>query len=339
MSRDHRAATKRIPKSIGTETKLLGSYTLADAIVGLAPGVVVLLVTQVLLPAGLTVGGLPVQRLALPLATVAIGLGALFVYLTPAYTTSVAWVATVLGFHASDHELDHEAAKAYTRIERIHPARNALERTDGALLGVLEVDPPTMALATDAEWAAKAEGFEEFCNTAVEFPIQIYSTTHEFPIEDYLEHYRARLEDPDVQANPQLERLIESYVDWYAEALDARRMTIREHYVIVPVRPEEIRFEPDSFAGQLGELPLVGWLLGRWSGPSQAAQRTALFDALDERVRQVRTGLGAIDGCAASRVEGRRAARLVGAFWAGEGREYHAAERALRTNPIVTPAT
>jgi len=42
-----RDATKRIPKAIGTEAQLFGTYTLTDLAVGLFPGVAVLLLMQV----------------------------------------------------------------------------------------------------------------------------------------------------------------------------------------------------------------------------------------------------------------------------------------------------
>ncbi len=330
-----RDPTKRIPKSLGTDAKLFGSYTLTDVAVGLLPGVLVVLATQVVLPPGLTVAGYPLATLTLPLAGAAIALGALFVYLTPDYTTSADWLATFVGFHRSAKRLAHEAARPYTQLERAHPDRDAIERADGALLGVVQVDPPAMALATDAEWAAKAEAFRDFLNTAVEFPIQLYSTTQRFPVEAYLDRYESRLSDPDVEANPRLAALIERYVDWYAGELAERRMTIRDHYVVVPVTPAEVQFERESLTRKLARLPLLGALLSAWLAPDAAEQRAAMFDALDERLRRVELGLREIDGCAAHRVSAGEATRLVAEFWAGEPLEYGDLRRVLRTRPLV----
>lgn len=151
--------TKRIPKSLGTEAKLFGTYTLTDLAVALLPGVAVVLLFQVAVPSSLTVGSFRVQALTLPLAGVAILVGALFVYLTPSYTTALDWLSTFLSFQRQSDELSHEDAKEYTHLERVHPDRDAIERTDGALVGMAQVDPPTMALATDDEWAETAESF------------------------------------------------------------------------------------------------------------------------------------------------------------------------------------
>jgi len=94
-----RDATKRIPKAIGTEAQLFGTYTLTDLAVGLFPGVAVLLLMQVVVPPAATVAGYGLQSLTLPLAAIAIAVGATFVYLTPPYTSSLDWLGTFAGFY------------------------------------------------------------------------------------------------------------------------------------------------------------------------------------------------------------------------------------------------
>jgi hypothetical protein len=192
-----------------------------------------------------------------------------------------------------------------------------------------------MALATDAEWAAKADAFREFCNTAVEFPIQLYSTTQAFPVEEYLARYEARLDDPDVKANPRLAALIEEYLAWYATDLDDRRMTIRDHYVIVSVTPAEVQFDREGLVRKLAAIPVLGLFVRAWLAPRLDEQRVAMFEALAERLHRIETGLRGIDGCSARRVDVGEATRLVAEFWAGEPREYGDLSRVVRTRPVV----
>jgi len=330
-----RDPAKRIPKSLGTDAKLFGSYTMTDIGVALFPGVLVVLCFQVLLPASTTVGGYRLETLTLPVAGVMILVGAVFVYLTPAYTTSADWVAAMVTFHQRSDELGHEEAKQHTQIERVHPNRGAIERTDGAFLGLVQVVPPTMALATSEAWAQKTEAFQNFLNTTVEFPIQIYSTTRAFPAEEYLAQYEARLDDADVESNPQLEALIEHYVEWYEEELAERQMTIRDHYVVVPVTPAEVQFERESIVQNLAGLPVLGVFVRAYFAPEVEEKRDALFEELDDRLRRIRTGLREIDGCNAHRVDTAEAARVIGEFWAGESQEYGEMEQVLRRRAVV----
>lgn len=328
-------STKRIPKSLGTGTKLFGRYTLTDLAVGLFPGVAVILVTQVLLPSSLTLAGYSPQAFALPLALCGIAVGGLFVYLTPAYTTSIDWLETVVGFYGSDQAFSHDAAKELTNVERVYPDQDAIERTDGTLVAVVQVMPPTMALATRERWESQAESFQDFLNTVVEYPIQIYSTTQEFPAEDYLSRYEDRLDDPDVENNPQLASLIENYVSWYRTELEERQMTIRDHYIVVPVTRSEVQFEQDSLTRKLSALPLVGLFVRVWFGPQQAARQAAMTKTLEERCRRLQSGVREIEGCSAERVSTADAVRLLEEYWSGDSVEYGDMDQVLRTRPIV----
>ena len=85
----HRDPAKRIPKFIGTDPTLVGTYTITDAAVALFPAVLVLLAIQMVVPASFSVAGYTAGTLAIPLAIGAVAIGALFVWLTPGYTNSL----------------------------------------------------------------------------------------------------------------------------------------------------------------------------------------------------------------------------------------------------------
>ncbi|MFC7166907.1 hypothetical protein [Halospeciosus flavus] len=327
--------SKRIPKSLGTEATLIGNYTLADAAVALLPAVIVILAIQLIVPADLVVAGYSMQDLALPVVATAAGCGLLFVYMTPSYTSSLDWLLTMVGFYRADRSHDHDAAKQYTRIKRLHPRHGAIERTDGTMIGLVRVDPPSMALATDEEWHRKATDFRTFLDTVVAFPIQLYATTQTFPVDDYLSHYERRLDDPDVKANPRLTRLIEEYRTWYATELDARQMTIRDHYVIVPVSLDDVRFERNHSVQLLARLPVLGLFVDLLFAPDPREERVTLCETLDQRLRQVEVGLRDIDGCNATRIAAPEAAGIIAEYWAGKTLDYGDLDATFRTRPLV----
>lgn len=328
-------SSKRVPKSLDTGTKLVGPFTLTDIAVTTLPGVIVILAIQVLAPPDLIVAGSRVQSLTVPFALPAMGVGALLVYLTPSYVTPVEWLLLMLGFRVRAGDVPHEDARAATLVEQVHTDHDAVERADGAFVGLVAVTPPPMALATRSEWETAATGFEDFLNTTIDFPIQLYATTRRFPVAAYLDHFTTRLSDPDVRANQRLARLIEEYRDWYATDLERRRMTIREHYVVVPVRPDEVRFENESIAQRLARLPLVGLFVSVWLAPRVEEERAAMFDALDERMRRVARGLREIEGVETRRVDAPTAAEVIAEFWTGEGVQYDDPDRVLHDRPIV----
>lgn len=335
MSQSASDPTRRIPKSIGTDTKLFGTYTLSDLAVGIFPGVVVVLCLQIVIPSLSDALAESVRTLTLPLAALAISVGVLFVYLTPPHMTSLDWVQAFIGFYRRPKHYPHQEARAQTGVEAVYPEYDAIERSDGAYLGFVQVVPPTMALATNEEWHTKADGFREFLNTAVEFPIQLHSTTQEFPVEEYLSHYEARLTDPDVQANPRLEALIREYIEWYRADLESRQTSIRDHYVVVPVRPRDVRFDHESLLEKLTSIPILGLFIRVWLAPSLAEQETAMTETVAERRQRVITGLRGIEGCHAEAVAAEDAAMLVAEFWQGDSLAYDAMDRTLDRGPLV----
>jgi len=330
-----RTPAKRIPKSLGTETKLLGSYTLGDAGVALLPAVAVVLLGQLIVPSSTRIGGYAIQTLLLPIAAVALGIGAIFVYVTPAHTSSLDWLVQMVRFYTTTTEESHAETVEYHQLKRVYPTQDVIERRDGAVIGLVRVSPPSMALATSAEWEAMAGGFQDFLNTSVTFPIQIYSTTQPFPVETYLDHYRERLDDPDVKENSRLRTLIERYIEWYEQDLAARQMTIRDHYVIVTVSPSEVQFEQESVLAALGDVPVLGVFVRAMTAPPLEVQRKALFETLDERLSRVQSGIRDLDGCEAMVVDASAGTKVISEFWAGQTLEYGDFEQTLRTRPLV----
>jgi hypothetical protein len=290
---------------------------------------------QLIVPAGMTIAGYRVTTATLPLTVLAITFGALIVYLTPAHLTTTQWIELMIGFQSRATHVPSAEALQQTHVLDVHPAEGLIERSDGALLGCIQVVPPPMALATDAEWSQKADGFQEFLNTAVDFPIQVYSTTQPFPVDEYLAHYESRRTDPDVRSNPRLATLIDEYVEWYRTELGQRRMTIRDHYVIVAVRPTEVRFDRESLTQKLTAVPVVGVFIEAVLAPRRDAERAAMFDAIEDRIQVIERGLREIDGCDARHIDASEAVELLASFWEGEEVRYNDPARVLSRHLIT----
>ncbi|WP_142860711.1 hypothetical protein [Salinigranum halophilum] len=319
---------KRIPKTIDSETYAIGTYTLTDLTVGVIPGVIVIMVMQFFVSPTMTVGGYRVTEATLPLTCLAIACGGLVVALTPAHLTTVQWVGLVTGFQTRSTRLPHDAATEHTQVEALHLGDGVIERTDGALVGFIAVTPPPMALATNAEWRRKANGFRDFLNAVVEFPIQVYSTTRPFPVDAYLQQYESRLDDPSVESNPRLAKLIDEYVSWYRDSRTTRELTCRDHYVVVSVAPSEVRFERDGLVGTLSSIAVIGGIIERFA-PRPDGERQAMVDALSDRLTRVEHGLSQIEGCDARRLDVSEATELIATFWEGEEVRYGETQHAI----------
>ncbi|MFB6312186.1 MAG: hypothetical protein ABEH64_13515 [Salinirussus sp.] len=323
---------KRIPKSLDTDTSLIGGYALSDLAVAVGPAVGLIVLTRTVLPTAPTVFGV---HATIPAVLVLLLIGVVLVTLTPAHAGSLAWLRRLFRFAVSKRRLPHATARRHTRVSRLRSEYNAIERTDGGLIGAVRVDPVSMALASEQDWSRKAEGFADVLNTAVDFPIQLYSTTRPVPIDDHLSRYEDRLDDPDVANNPQLQTLIEDYVQWAASQHKRQQASVREHYVIIAVTPREIRVEGGGLRSWVGKCERFGSLWNGLLGPSEAAVREAMGTELAERSRRVVRGLSGIDGLAAHRVEAVTVGTVVEEFWVDTDLDTHDSQR-YRKTPIVT---
>ena len=350
--------TRRVPTKLQSSGEFWRGYTIDDLLVGATPFIAMVLITAYLLPANVRVVGYV-------LAGVALVVGAVAVHLAPDHLTASEWVDGFVHRIRTPDEMrnvryDFDAVREQTDypeagvlelaqrtqdlidVERIHTDIDAIERTDGAIVGAVRVEPTNMALTTPTHWRDNVDAFTDFLNNTVEWPIEIFSTTTPFPVEDYVSRREQRLEDDDVRENAVFRDLIEYWLDWYPRELELRGTNLREYYVVVPVRPEDVEGgerEERTAVDKLADLPGIGALFGRLASGdelSEAERRDRMQRTLDERLSMVENeGFQSIDGCRASRVEGPELARVLIRYWSGEDANYGDMEQVLRDGIVV----
>jgi len=349
--------TRRVPKKLGESDEFWRGYTLDDLLVGGTPFIVAVLLTAYVIPPEFRYVGYVLSGIGLVV-------GAIVVYVTPDHMTASEWVSTHAHHLRRPKEVEHirydfesareqtdfpesgafevsQRTQELTDVKRVHKDRDAVERLDGAFVGAVRVEPANMALTTDRRWRENVSAFADFFNNSVEWTLQMYSTTTEFPIEDYLRRRERRLDDDDVAGNPVFRRLIEEWLDWYPRELEARGTNMREHYIIVPVRRDEVVGNGDEggVLDTLSGVPVAGAVFGALAsgdGMPEEEIRARALDELDERLRMVENeGIQKLDGCRAHRVEAGGLARLLAEFWEGEPADFADMDGALRENPVV----
>ncbi|MDZ7688452.1 MAG: hypothetical protein U5J64_06995 [Halobacteriales archaeon] len=349
--------TRRVPKKLGESDEFWRGYTLDDLLVGGTPFIVAVLLTSYVIP--------PEYRyVGYVLSAIGLVVGAVIVYATPDHMTASEWVSTYVHHIRRPKEMEHvrydfdsvreqtdfpesrafevsQRTQELTDVKRVHKDRDAVERMDGTFVGAVRVEPANMALATDRRWRENVSAFADFFNNSVEWSLQMYSTTTEFPVEDYLRRRERRLDDDDVAGNPVFRRLIDEWLDWYPRELEARGTNIREHYIIVPVRRDEVTANGDEggLLDTLSGVPVAGAVFGALAsgdGMTEEEVKARALDELDERLRMVENeGIQRLDGCRAHRVEAGGLARVLAEFWEGEPADFADMDGALRENPVV----
>ncbi|WP_115864242.1 VirB4 family type IV secretion system protein [Halorussus litoreus] len=334
---DREYSARRIHQSLGGTTAFFRGYTLGELMlfVGVA---FVTLIGVALVPATFTI---PLLGFGIMLSLL---LGLLH-KVKPSYLWLTEWLAARLGWAVKNkgytHGEDNSEVRYLTRVGQIFP--HAIERSDGALVGAMKVEPANMALEDDEAWAKAVESLSEFVNSTVDFPAKFYITSRELDQDDAVREHQQRLGDADVRSRPVLKRLLEEYITTNTNQngdIDSESTTIREYYVITAVRDadiEQLDETGDSVLAYLGTVPIFGRVVGRFQSDSLSeAERDRLKeDKLESRLGQIRRGGSSLYRCSVSPVDAYDLARVTKEYWTGRTEEYDNLTNAIGTFPVV----
>lgn len=343
MSNGNHDPRRRILDEFGADDEIVGidiNYSLTDLKLFVPAMVLALLIVAL----SARLGG----RLALLGGTVgACGVFACtgaIIYITPEHTTPQNWLARIWSFtqrtktKTAVGPTAETNTESITQIARFVPEANALERRDGTLVGALTIEPANMALATDEEWNQAADTLGSALNT-LDFSIQIHSSARSVDSEQLTAHYRNRLEDADVAANPSLKTIIEVYQTRRPAEFRARATSVREYHVLVPVSVRDVQLAERGAFERLTSLPYLGELLAmigaRQSGLSESEITQRQRETLETRLDAVQGAIGGLEDCATTPISTERLATLIEEFWTGRRTDYPS-QRTVRSTPIVT---
>ncbi|MFH5802371.1 hypothetical protein [Haladaptatus sp. CMAA 1911] len=238
----------------------------------------------------------------------------------------------------------HQNSASLTNVGKIRAESAAIQRADDrSLVAGVSVTPANMALATDSEWNSMANNFRDTLD-AIEFPLQIHSSSRAIDPERIAGVYTDRLTDPDVQAIPALQEVVETYRDELPREFEQRGTSIRQYQILVEVSELDVQLDSHGRLSKLADLPGIGMflseILGVTSGMSAADIEREQVQELRERLLTVRRAINSLDGCSASILTADELADLVEEHWSGERTHYAdtdaTTDRRFNEFPVVT---
>ncbi|MCD2205077.1 VirB4 family type IV secretion system protein [Halobacterium sp. KA-6] len=337
-STNHDSRARRIHHALGGTTAFFQGYTIGELMLFIGTALITL-VGAALVPATLT---LPVIG-----GGVMIGLSlGLLHKVKPGYLWLTEWLGARLTWALKDDAYTHGDADSnvryLTRVNRVLP--HAVERTDGALVGGMQIEPANMALEDQQAWSNAIQSLSEFANSTVEFPVQVYITSRDVADGDVVREHQARLSDGDVQSRPVLERLLEESIADNTDAdgaVDPDTATIREYYLLTAVTEDDIQEGAptgDSVLGYLADVPVIGGVFERFQGEELSADERVRLqeEKLEARLGQLRRGGTSLYRCSMTPVDGYDLARVTTEYWTGHTQSYADLADALGTFPVVS---
>ena len=271
-------------------------------------------------------------------------LAGVILYVCPTERAPIEWMSAIGRFKRAPKRLTNHAEKreertqTLTQVKRILPMSGAAERTDGALVGLVEVKGQDMALAEESAWNAAAEGFEKMARS-VDSTVEIYSPSRTVNPGRLIEGYLNRGKDEDVKRNETLQYLLEIYQDQLPKEMNARGTAVRRFFVVISVTPREVRRADQGALSKLAELPGIGGSIERFGlasrGPSDEEIRARQKSMLEARKRAVENAISSTAGCTTSPVDSEYFAALIREFWTGVRTRYQDKPVPKHQTPVV----
>ncbi|WP_435180959.1 hypothetical protein [Halorussus sp. AFM4] len=291
--------------------------------------------------------------------------GGTLVYVTPSYLNVRQWIKTAAYYVKQPGEINNvsnatleandniirqyqldKATRDTTHIKRFYPARDALERDDGQLVGAVKLEPPNMDFAEAEDWAQVTRTCADWVNKNLDFDVQVYVTTRSFPIGDYINSLIDRLRDPDVNDNPVLQALIQEQIETRPQQLADSGTELVHFYIIIPVdRAEVINPEGGDKTAleKLAEIPFLGILFAAFASYredlTEQKRRARMFDKLNHRTQSIESNLvQEISGFDSRRVPVEEWIAMNEHFWEGIEPDFEDPENGLqvRQQPAVS---
>ena len=267
----------------------------------------------------------PLPLLAIGAATV-LALGLTVIYVSPDDRAPHKWLSSIARFKATPDRLTAHSehpdlrTQGLTGIDRVLPSNSAIERRDGALVGLVEIEGRDMALAEKSVWEQASAEFEGL-NESVDSGIDIYSPARTVDPGRLAKGYIGREKDEDVRRSDTLAELVETYQDELPAEFRRRGTAVRRFYVVLTVTESEVRREGRDVLAQLADLPVVGAPVRRFGlsrgGPTPEEIDVRQKSILSARKRAVRNGVSGIEECDSKEVDGEHLAATIKEYWTG----------------------
>lgn len=321
--------------------------------------------------AGLFLGGLTgVQQVGLFGGIAGLVLGIAIVVAAPPHRPATAWLADIIRFYLrrqrrtlhvpTQHDGTADANTAtqgglvsytpfrpdertqdLTNVERAWPGAAAVERIDGSIVGMVELDPDNMDFAMSDDWAALQETATDYANDALDGPLTLHATTQSFPADQLVDAIDDRLADDTGEETPVVETLLREYRERRpAELADTTQLRYTLAVEVHPVDVYRQSAETDTPLDRLASLPLVGLVVHPFrshrEGLTEAELRARLLERLDERIRTVETELVApATGWSSRRLSTVELFTLSMEFWNGQDLDPDDAASSVRETAVL----
>lgn len=356
---------RRIPESLGTTDTLLdnaplvGTVEVTDGFVAFGPAMSAFIISNQVFPADY-------QWMGFVVGFIVALVGLVFLLGKPNYISLSEWLRNYIEYRKRPRTT-HKALQTdggystgskpitnspdtrnTTLIEQIYPEANAIERTDGAVVGMVELGGINLDTALKSRWEQASGTLANFFNTQIQYEIQFYLPMRKFDPSGQIQLYENRADSAVDEDNALLLEYLDDRRSWfYGLSYDSY---IRECYVIVAVDKSDVlneqmgvdsdsvfNFITETKCGELLSDAFVGLrgthTISRLTGYEMKERQ---LQELNRRLNEINSSMGSGESMATEIISADKAGILLKEYWEGVDIPKLEGENLIREKPIVT---
>jgi hypothetical protein len=289
--------------------------------------------------------------------------GGLFLIIKPNHLSLTQWVKNYRAFNKRPHDIQKIIAtdggldrmgvpatsnpdtRRLTGVEKIYPHEGAVLKTNGDMVGAVQLSGINLDTATEREKQDAAMQLTNWLNTEADGKYKLFMPMRQFDPTDAVERFKERANDPDIQSNLVLSDYMDDRRGWMLAL--AEESYVREFYVEfrVPryeVLSSEIREEQKN---ALKKLPGGDVLGDAFEGVRGSDRKSTLTndEIIDRQLNEVarrrselKAGLAMGGDNKVTDVTGDKLGVLLKEYWEGVDVRQSEAKNYIRKKPFVT---
>ncbi|SEP31632.1 hypothetical protein SAMN05216388_10812 [Halorientalis persicus] len=238
-----------------------------------------------------------------------------------------------------------EDTREYSQIEKLYPEDSIIERTDGQLVGGVRIDPGPVTFNEGQRFTQLANQVTQFARNSATFEFQLYVTTNEYPLDDYIENLEDRRTDADIQSQETMQAIVDDQIRNHPRIINGGGKGMKSYYIFTSVSSSDVLSNTSSTSesplSQLSKAPVVGSFVRVFMNASDTSttstNKKAKYDELQDRLQTIQQSLVAkTQGWDSEELTIEEWYLQTQKFWQGESPEYADAEKHLGQRPMST---
>jgi hypothetical protein len=247
----------------------------------------------------------------------------------------------------------YQPTQALVAHEKPIRGKSVIKLDDGPYIAGIKVEAIPLRLESEGARRKTEQAVANAFEGTVDYTAQMISPTRTADYEDRREEWNERAQTYQAEADRLMNadgeeamskavrrQILADIADERAAGINLNEKTnrMREHYLLVSVKPDEVVTDRSGEAGGLGTVPVFGWFVRKyrlWMQSDSEAHAATLIRKVERRAANLETQLNRIEGLTPTTLPADEFSEVIADYYRGTNvRAHEEFTDAIRGSPV-----